>query len=75
MPGSDGTWSLDKGRIDADIWFWKEWHKLGKSLYLANRVPIGHLELMVRWPDLNFEPLFQLPSEFEGSGKPEGVWI
>lgn len=71
-PAVDGTWS--EGRTDADIWFWRQWERAGNSLYIANRVPIGHAELMVRWPDINMESMYQHPSEFYEKGKPESVW-
>jgi len=70
-PGPTGEWDAD--RIDEDIWFWKQWEKHGKSLFQANRVVIGHAELMVRWPDVNCETIYQHPSEFFDKGKPEGV--
>lgn len=36
-----------KQKIDADIWFWKQWAKAGKTAYVAPDVRIGHLELKV----------------------------
>ncbi|MDH3636846.1 MAG: hypothetical protein OES09_00075 [Gammaproteobacteria bacterium] len=72
-PGDGGKWG--DGRIDDDISFWRKWREYGKTLYLANHVTIGHAELMVRWPSKNFQAMYQHPSEFEKSGKPEGVWI
>jgi len=72
QPATDGTWG--EGRTDDDIWFWKQWAKAGKTLCLANRVPVGHAELMVRWPDLNLETIYQAPNDFWKSGPPETVW-
>jgi predicted SAM-dependent methyltransferase len=71
-PAVDGTWS--EGRTDADIWFWRQWERQGNTLYLANRVPVGHAELMVRWPDINMESMYQHPSDYWDKGKPEEVW-
>lgn len=71
-PDSTGNWG--DGREDDDIYFWREWEKAGNSLYLANRVTVGHAELMIRWPGRDFAPIHQHPSEFWSSGEPEGVW-
>ena len=46
QPGPDGTWT-HPDHIDPDIWFWKQWAKAGKTLYVAPTVRIGHLEMMV----------------------------
>jgi len=59
---------------DPDINFWRRWKKAGNTLYVALRVPVGHGELMVRWPDQNLEASFQRPSEFFESGPPANVW-
>ncbi len=72
QPDAAGGWG--EGRIDPDVWFWRQWEAAGNTLYLANRVPIGHAELMVRWPDENFEAVYQHPSEFYESGPPAEVW-
>jgi SAM-dependent methyltransferase len=71
-PGPDLSWG--EKRIDDDIWFWKQFEKSGLQLYLANRVCIGHAELMIRWPDENLEPVFQHPIEFGKDGKYEKAW-
>jgi len=71
-PAPDGSWGDD--RTDDDIYFWRQWEKAGKALYLANRVPIGHAEMMVIWPDQNFGVIYQHPSEFYEKGKPAEAW-
>lgn len=71
-PADDGTWG--EGRTDDDIYFWRIWGKEGNTLYLANRVPIGHAELMVRWPGKDFMAIHQHPSEFYKEGKPKEAW-
>ncbi len=71
-PNKDGMWG--DGRIDDDIWFWRQWEKAGNTLYLANRVVIGHAELMIRWPDMNLQAFYQTPNDYWGKGKPEGCW-
>lgn len=73
QPQDDGTWG--PYRTDDDVYFWQQWDKHGKSLYLANRVCIGHAELMIRWPDEEFKTIYQHPTEFyQQGGAPEGVW-
>ena len=44
-PNKDGEWG--DGHIDDDIWFWNQWRKAGKTIYVAPDVRIGHLEMMV----------------------------
>ena len=44
-PDKDGDWG--DGRLDQDIFFWKQWQKAGNKLYMAPLVSIGHLELVV----------------------------
>lgn len=68
----DGTWH--DGRIDEDINFWVNWTKAGNSLYLANRVAVGHAELMVRWPGADLQTFYQPMREFNEGGPPAGVW-
>ncbi len=72
LPADDGGWG--DGRTDDDIYFWRQWEEAGNSLYLANRVAVGHAELMVRWPDKEFVTTYQHPSEFYSDGPPEDVW-
>lgn len=73
IPANDGTWS-DEGKIDDDVNFWKQWEETGLTLYQANRVAIGHLEMMIRWPGKDFNAFHQHPSDFWRTGKPETVW-
>ncbi len=71
-PAPDGNWG--EGRIDADIHFWHRWQEAGFSAYVANRVVIGHAELMITWPDKELNPIHQYPSDFHEKGLPEAVW-
>ena len=60
---------------DPDIQFWRNWEKAGNKLFLASRVTIGHLELMVRWPDGDMQPTYQAAKDWEATRKPpEGTW-
>jgi len=72
QPGADGRWGQD--RVDADIYFWHQMAEAGFQLYQANRIAVGHAELMLQWPNLNMEILGQHPSEYWRDGKPEEVW-
>ncbi len=69
----NGEWG--EGRVDADIHFWRIWEKARNSLYLANRVPIGHAELMIRWPGRDMMATYQHSNEFWSDGKPKGIWV
>jgi hypothetical protein len=71
-PDINGDWG--DGRVDSDIAFWHGWKKAGKSLYVANRVPVGHIEPMIRWPGCDLQAIMQHPNEFNTTGKPDGVW-
>jgi predicted SAM-dependent methyltransferase len=65
----DGTWG--DGHIDADIFFWKKAHEAGMKMCCAPRVSIGHLELMVTWPNAQLRPHYQHLMEWERVGKPK----
>lgn len=69
---ADGTWG--DNRTDDDIYFWLKWRETGNTLYLANRVVIGHAELMVRWPGRDFRPVLQRPNDFFAEGVPLETW-
>lgn len=73
-PDADGSWH--GGRLDDDTFFWDAFAKAGKRLCLANRVAVGHMELMIRWPGDNesMAPLFQNHNDYAEHGVPEGVW-
>ncbi len=71
-PDEDGRWS--DSAVDADIWFWKQWQKAGFSLYTAARVPVGHLDLCIRWPNIDLEAIYQLPRDFHATGVPADIW-
>lgn len=72
VPDDDGEWG--DGSIDEDIWFWHQWGKAGFSLYTACRVPVGHIDIAVRWPNVNLENVWQTPRDFLKGGPPEDVW-
>lgn len=72
-PSPNGDWN--DGKVDEDIEFWRRWEKAGNSLHLANRVTIGHAELMARWPDMNLNVFYQAISDFQKNGVPDGTWV
>ena len=71
-PDAEGEWG--DGSIDEDIWFWHQWRNAGFKLYTACRVPVGHVDIAVRWPDINLETIWQTPRDFLRDGAPEDVW-
>lgn len=72
VPAPDGTWG--DGRKDADIDFWLKWKAAGNTLFLANRVVVGHLDVTVRWPGEDFKPIHQPLREWREGGPPKDVW-
>ena len=71
-PDLDGQWG--PGKIDADIYFWKHIEKVGLNVYSANRVVLGHLELVIKWLDEKMKSVFQTTKDFQDYGKPKNVW-
>ncbi len=72
VPDKNGDWG--EGRTEADVAFWLKWNKCGNSLYLANRVTVGHMELLMAWPDHRLRTQYQLVKDFIAHGKPKGAW-
>lgn len=72
VPDQDGGWG--EGRTDADVNFWRQWQAAGNSLFLANRVPIGHLELGVLWPGSDLGAISQPVADWRKSGPPKDIW-
>ena len=73
-PGKDGDWGADK--IDDDMWFWKQWRESGRSLYMANKVRLGHVEEYITWPAADWTVLAQSMHDYRQNGIPEGArWV
>ena len=72
QPGPDGQWN--QGRMDDDIYFWNKMEKAGMTVYSANRIVLGHLELVATWPDEELRPIYQPTSEYQEKGKPANCW-
>jgi hypothetical protein len=60
--GDDGTWG--DGRIDDDIWFWKQWASAGRSVYVDSSVSIGHMEEMVSMYDSEGQHVIRYPNDW-----------
>lgn len=73
-PDSDKEWKGGSDKTDSDIYFWKNFKASGKHLYLAPKVVVGHLELTVKWPDLNIQPVYQTVSDYHKNGPPADTW-
>lgn len=71
-PNAEGRWGA--GRVDPDIGFWRAWQAAGLTLYVAPRVPVGHLVEAVAWPSKQMRPTFQTVQEYEAGGPPADVW-
>ncbi|MFA6047086.1 MAG: hypothetical protein WC718_19045 [Phycisphaerales bacterium] len=73
QPDPQGRW--EAGHVDEDIWFWKQLAKTGGRCYLATRMAVGHMQLMVTWPNkLLNGVLHQHISRWEQDGKPHDAW-
>jgi hypothetical protein len=69
QPDPSGSWG--DGRIDSDIWFWKQFKASGNRLYITPRVCIGHGEYVITWPSQELgQPVFQYCNEWQETRKP-----
>ena len=68
-PSSEGRWG--DGKKDADIDFWHHWTASGRTLRLAPRIVVGHLQEMISWPDRALRPIYQNVHEYDAGGMPE----
>ena len=72
QPGPDGRWQ--EGRQDADIYFWNQFFDQGFKAVQANRVVIGHMQLMCTFPDTaenGFKPIYLHMGDLENDKVPE----
>jgi len=73
QPAPDGQWGA--GRIDADIGFWRKMEQAGMTVYSANHVVLGHMELMVTWPNESLTPIYQTIADYQKKHlPPANVW-
>lgn len=68
LPNAAGTWG--EGRVDADLFFWKQFARAGCAVGLANEVRVGHLELGISWPLDHERAMSQSLTEFQTVGQP-----
>lgn len=77
---ADGDWGgEDKGRIDADMGFWRNAADAGLKTYLAPKIVIGHGEEMVSYPVIEggkVRKTYQTVNDWLRSRtKPEGIGV
>lgn len=68
QPDERGEWGPE--HMDEDVYFWHNWKHSGLTLYQANRVAIGHLQLVGTWPTRSLTPTFQYLKDWYKHGKP-----
>ena len=61
-PNDEGSWG--DGRIDDDIWFWKQWREAGNTVYVDPNVSIGHYEEVVAYFDEAGHHQFAYPMDY-----------
>ena len=69
VPSESGEWNDD--RQDDDIYFWHKFREAGNTVAVTPRVPVGHMQLMVTWPDEYFRPHYQHVQDYNENGIPE----
>jgi len=73
VPDLDGQWG--QGRVDADINFWRKMEQAGMNVFSANRIVMGHLELVVTWPGMDLNPVYQTVNDYQKNFQPPvNVW-
>jgi hypothetical protein len=79
-PDSEGGWNDGNatrlGRIDPDIYWWRNWRESGNRVFVSPRIVLGHGEYVVTWPGQELgSPVFQWATEFTNTLKrPETAW-
>jgi len=68
-PSPEGRWG--DGKKDADIDFWHHWVATGRTLFLAPRIVVGHLQEMVTWPSQDLTPIYQTIHDYDAAGMPQ----
>lgn len=73
-PNKDGKW--EEGRIDSDIGFWHKFKAAGNRVFIAPRVPVGHIQSIATWPSSDLKnPVFQYAHDYWTDGTPPGVMM
>lgn len=68
VPNAEGKW--EDGRLDEDIYFWKKFREAGNRVCVAPRVCVGHMQLIVTWPDEHLRPIHQHTKDWMENGAP-----
>jgi len=68
-PDERGEWG--DAKVDDDIYFWKKWNASGNNVSVCPRVRIGHLQLVVTWPDDDLRVINQWNGDHSKHGRPE----
>jgi len=71
IPDQNGSWH--EGRVDEDIYFWRNLEDSGLTACLAPHLNIGHLELMVTYPGTivdEWKPIHMHVNDVEDNGPP-----
>ena len=68
-PDPQGKW--DDGKLDEDMHFWEIWREAGNSLFVTNRVRLGHIEEYVAWPGGDWRAIAQSVRDYHELGMPE----
>lgn len=66
----DGQGSFGTGKLDPDCGFWDAFIRAGFQLRMATKVRVGHLVLMIAWPDETFAPAYQTVEDYRTHGRP-----
>lgn len=75
MPDEDGEWKRGAaGKEDEDIYFWNNFSNSGMRLFLAPRLVIGHLELLIKWPADDLDGIYETTKHYTEFGPPSDVW-
>lgn len=67
-PNDAGEWG--EGRIDDDIYFWKKARREGLRIAACPKVRIGHLQLVISWPDDALRTRHQYVGRYYDEGRP-----
>ena len=64
-----------ENRMDADVYFWQNWDRAGHTLYQANDVLLGHIQMVATWPTRNRGIVNQYIGDWNENGKPKACRI
>lgn len=71
VPDENGEYGPN--HFDEDVWFWHQLKESGMTAYQANKVVIGHLQLMATWPNQNLTATHQYLKDWYETGKPKAA--